>query len=51
MELASDLEIGVREEYTTLDWIMEGLLKREGFYIDKADYSECFMAVYACTKL
>ncbi len=51
VELANDLEIGVREEYTTLDWIMEGLLKRAGFYIDKADYFEGFIAVYICTKL
>lgn len=50
VELASDLEIAIREEYTTLDWIMESLLRRAGFYIDKADYSEGFMAVYVCTK-
>ncbi|HEY9247334.1 MAG TPA: class I SAM-dependent methyltransferase [Candidatus Methanoperedens sp.] len=50
VELACDFEIATREEYTTLDWIMEGLLRRAGFYIDKAEYSEGFMAVYVCTK-
>ncbi len=50
MELASDLEVAVRDEYTTLDWIMEGLLKRAGFSMDKADYSEGFMAAYMCNK-
>jgi ubiquinone/menaquinone biosynthesis C-methylase UbiE len=50
-ELTRDFEIAVREEYTTLDWIMEGLLKKAGFSIDKADYFEGFMAVYICTKL
>lgn len=49
-ELARDFATAVREEYTTLDWIMEGLLKRAGFSIDKADYFEGFMAVYVCTK-
>lgn len=49
-ELACDLKTAVQEEYTTLDWIMEGLLKRAGFSIDKADYSEGFMAVYICTR-
>ena len=50
VELASDFELATREEYTTLDWIMEGLLKRAGFSIDKVDYSDGFMAVYVCTK-
>lgn len=51
VELACDLEIGAREEYTTLDWIMEGLLRRAGFYIERADYFEGFMAVYVCNRL
>ncbi len=50
-ELASDLEIAVRDEYATLDWIMESLLRKAGFYIDKANYFEGFMAVYVCTKI
>ncbi len=49
-ELACDLETAVREEYTTLNWIMEELLKKAGFSIDIADYSEGFMAIYMCTK-
>lgn len=49
-EFACDFETATREEYTTLDWIMEGLLRKAGFYIDKAEYSEGFMAVYVCTK-
>ncbi|HEY9204476.1 MAG TPA: methyltransferase domain-containing protein [Candidatus Methanoperedens sp.] len=49
-ELANDLEIGIREEYSTLGWIMEGMLQRAGFYIDRVEYSEGFMAVYVCTK-
>lgn len=50
VELASDLEVSIREEYITLDWIMEGLLKKARFSIEKADYSEGFMAFYVCTK-
>ncbi len=50
VELASDLEVSIREEYITLDWIMETLLKKAGFNIDEADYSEGFMAFYVCTK-
>ncbi len=50
VEFACDFEIATREEYTTLEWVMEGLL-RAGFHIDKADYFDGFMAVYVCTKL
>lgn len=49
-ETAFDVETAVREEYTTLGWIMEGLLERAGFHIDKKEYSEGFMAAYVCTK-
>jgi putative AdoMet-dependent methyltransferase len=51
VELANDMEIAIKEEYTTLDWIMEGLLTRAGFSIDEVDYSDGFMAVYVCTKV
>lgn len=49
-ELAHDSEVAIRDEYSTLDWIMEGLLGRAGFTIDRAEYIEGFMAVYVCTK-
>ncbi|MDD5615106.1 MAG: methyltransferase domain-containing protein [Candidatus Methanoperedens sp.] len=49
-EMAVDAETAVREEYSTLGWIMEGLLERAGFNIDKKEYFEGFMAVYECTK-
>lgn len=49
-EISDDLELAIREEYSTLDWIMEGLLLRAGFTIDEAKYSEGFMAVYLCSK-
>jgi putative AdoMet-dependent methyltransferase len=49
-EMAVDVETAVREEYSTLGWIMEGLIERAGFHIDKKEYFEGFMAVYECTK-
>jgi putative AdoMet-dependent methyltransferase len=50
LELSDDMEIAIRDEYSTLDWIMEDLLERAGFSIDKAEYMEGFMAVYLCSK-
>jgi putative AdoMet-dependent methyltransferase len=43
-------ETHVREEYSTCDWIMEGLLERAGFRIDDADYKDDFLAAYLCTR-
>ena len=48
--LASGLETHIREEYSTLDWVMEGLITRAGFTIDTADYHGGYMGHYLCTK-
>ncbi len=50
-DFAEEAGMHIKEEYSTFDWIMETLLKKAGFHIDKADYYEGFMAVYLCTKL
>lgn len=49
-EMARDTEMSIRDEYYTCDWVMEGLLARAGFTIEKAEYTEGFMAVYLCEK-
>lgn len=49
-EMALDTEISIKDEYYTLDWIMEGLLIRAGFDIIEKDYADGFMAVYLCEK-
>jgi hypothetical protein len=38
------------DEYTTLTWIMEGLLERAGFTIERALYPESTLARYICRK-
>jgi putative AdoMet-dependent methyltransferase len=49
-ELASEAKIHIREEYSTYDWVMEGLLKRAGFEIESAEYGDGFQATYVCTR-
>lgn len=40
----------VRNEYSTTDWIMQGMIERAGFEIEKAKLSHGFFALYLCTK-
>ncbi|MBN1313797.1 MAG: hypothetical protein JXB30_20510 [Anaerolineae bacterium] len=49
-EFAAEVEMHIREEYSTYDWIMEGLLKQAGFRIDDAAYDDNFGAAYLCAK-
>lgn len=43
--------IHVREEFSTYDWIMEGLLERSGFSIDSQLKVDENFITYICTKL
>ncbi|MDD3653966.1 MAG: methyltransferase domain-containing protein [Desulfotomaculaceae bacterium] len=49
-ELALDTKIAIRDEFSTCDWIMEGLIMRAGFTIDTLSYHDGFLAVYVCIK-
>jgi ubiquinone/menaquinone biosynthesis C-methylase UbiE len=49
-EFAKEVETHVRDEFSTFDWVMEGMLRRAGFRIDSADYGDSFGATYLCTK-
>lgn len=48
--LAEEAVVHVRAEFSTYDWIMEGLLTRSGFQIDSAEYGQGFQAAYLCTR-
>ncbi len=50
LEMQQELETHFRQEYSTFGWIMEEMLKRAGFKINKSDYIEGFFANYLCTK-
>jgi len=50
IEMQNELETHFRQEYSTFEWIMEEMLKRAGFEINKSDYIEGFFANYICTK-
>lgn len=48
--LAEEAVVHARDEFSTYDWIMEGLLTRSGFHIDTAEYGQGFQTSYVCTK-
>ncbi len=47
----ADLEAHMRDEYSTFAWIIEGMLERAGFAIEKADYSLCAYASFVARKI
>jgi putative AdoMet-dependent methyltransferase len=49
-EFAAEVDTHIRDEHSTYDWIMEGLLTRAGFHIDQAEYGGGFGATYLCTN-
>jgi putative AdoMet-dependent methyltransferase len=49
-EFGAQVETHIRDEYSTYDWVMEGMLTRAGFHIDGARYSEGANATYLCTR-
>ncbi len=48
-EIAKETEIHIRDEFSTLDWIMEGLLKNAGFCIESVKCNG-FITGYFCKK-
>jgi len=48
--LAQEAVIHARDEFSTYDWIMEGIVRRSGLCIDAAEYGDGFGATYVCTN-
>lgn len=48
--LRQDTERHFREEYSTYDWIMDGLLSRAGFAIKNKNIQDGVIGTYHCTK-
>lgn len=48
--LAEEAVVHIRNEFSTYDWIMEGIIRSSGFRIDSAEYGQGFQTTYLCTK-
>ena len=49
-QFARSISEHVQNEYSTMDWIMQGMIERAGFEIERATHSHGFFALYLCTK-
>jgi ubiquinone/menaquinone biosynthesis C-methylase UbiE len=49
-EFSKEAVTHISKEYSTFDWVMEGMLKNAGFEIEKANYKNGFFAGYLCRK-
>jgi putative AdoMet-dependent methyltransferase len=49
-EFAARITDHISKEYSTMDWIMKGMIERAGFEITSAERSIGFFGLYLCTK-
>lgn len=49
-ELRKEVEIHIRDEYSTFGWILDGMLERAGFSIKKCRSGDEFITEYHCIK-
>jgi cyclopropane fatty-acyl-phospholipid synthase-like methyltransferase len=49
-EFAAEAETHIRDEFSTYDWILEGMLTRAGFRIERVSRDEGFGSAYLCRK-
>ncbi len=49
-EMRADVEAHIRQEFSTYDWIMEGLLERAGFAITSKVMNDGVIGRYLCIK-
>ncbi|WP_321423358.1 class I SAM-dependent methyltransferase [uncultured Methanobacterium sp.] len=49
--MADELKVHIRDEFSTYDWIMEGLLEKAGFSIDSVEVKADNLRGYICSRL
>jgi len=47
----AEVEAHIRDEFSTFGWIMNGMIERAGFVVEKVRSDDQFMAEYACRKI
>jgi ubiquinone/menaquinone biosynthesis C-methylase UbiE len=49
-EFAGRISAHIKKEYSTMNWIMEGMIERAGISIIRKEYSDAFIGAYYCLK-
>jgi ubiquinone/menaquinone biosynthesis C-methylase UbiE len=49
-DFIEEIKIHIREEYSTFDWILRGLIERAGFIIEKVNAVDALNSEYFCRK-
>jgi SAM-dependent methyltransferase len=49
--MADETEMHIRDEFSTYDWIMEGLLEKTGFLVNFKEIKANNFVEYICSKL
>ncbi len=50
-DFVEETKVHIREEYSTFDWILHGLIERAGFVIERIDAVDFLASEYFCRKL
>ncbi|MDY7033577.1 MAG: class I SAM-dependent methyltransferase [Thermodesulfobacteriota bacterium] len=50
-EFVNETKLHIRDEYSTFDWILEGLIQRAGFHIEKSHTENVLESEYFCRKI
>jgi ubiquinone/menaquinone biosynthesis C-methylase UbiE len=50
-DFLEEFEIHIRDEFSTFDWILRGMIERAGFMIDKVKSFDGFSSEYFCVKI
>lgn len=50
-EFRKEAETHIRDEFSTFGWILEGMINKAGFLIEKSRTVDGFMTEYCCKKI
>ena len=50
-DLLEETKVHIREEYSTFDWVIQGMLERAGFKIEYFNTENCVSSEFLCRKI
>lgn len=50
-DFVDETKVHIKDEYSTFNWILKGLIQRAGFSIEKSDTQDCLASEYLCRKV